>query len=325
MSIKLGPDIDQSVVQRLYYSVCRIRRVEERIATVYPTDKIKSPVHLSIGQESVAVGFCEALDVMDVVFGTYRGHAMYLAKGGDLRAMIAELYGKVTGCARGKGGSMHLVDVSVGVMGTSAVVGTTIPNAVGYAMALKYQQKPGIVISFFGDGAVEEGVFTESLNFAVLKKLPVIFVCENNGYAIHSPQINRQAVNNIADQIRPFNIPVLSLDGNDTISLYGAAIDHIAEMRKNTNYGPVFVECFTSRWREHVGPGEDFQLGYRDKDEVDNWVARDALRQLKDMLNPDYVLEVDDKIEKEIEDAFDFAENSGFPESRELYTDLYKV
>src|SRR2546421_7608340 len=154
---------------RFYRSLYRIRRVEEEIAKVYPTDKIKSPVHLSIGQEAVSVGVCEALRAEDVVFGFYRSHALYLAKGGDLRRMIAELYGKVTGCAHGKGGSMHLIDVAAGVMGTSAVVATTIPQAVGYAYAMKVRQQAGLVVSFLGDGAVEEGVFHESLNFAALK------------------------------------------------------------------------------------------------------------------------------------------------------------
>src|ERR1700692_3376071 len=159
----------------LYRSIYRIRRVEEEIARIYPSDKIKSPVHLSIGQEAVSVGVCEALRPKDVVFGSYRGHALYLAKGGDLKAMIAELFGRIGGCSRGKGGSMHLIDSEAGVMGTSAVVGTTIPNAVGSAYALRSRRKDAVVASFFGDGATEEGVFSESLNFAVLKRLPVLF------------------------------------------------------------------------------------------------------------------------------------------------------
>ncbi len=179
--------------ESLYRSIYRIRRVEEEIARIYPSDQIKSPVHLSIGQEAVSVAVCEALERRDVVFGTYRGHALYLAKGGDLRRLMAELFGKATGCARGKGGSMHLVHTAAGVMGTSAVVGTTIANAVGFAYALQYRQEDKIVASFFGDGATEEGVFAESLNFAALKRLPILFVCENNQYAIHTRQQRRQA------------------------------------------------------------------------------------------------------------------------------------
>ena len=160
----------------LYRSLYRIRRVEEEIARIYPSDKIKSPVHLSIGQEAVSVGVCEALHRDDIVFGTYRNHALYLAKGGDLKAMMSELYGKATGCAKGKGGSMHLVDIAAGVMGGSAIVATTLPQAVGYALAAQLQGRPQMVVSFFGDGAVEEGAFHESLNFAALRKLPVIFI-----------------------------------------------------------------------------------------------------------------------------------------------------
>src|SRR5439155_4707591 len=197
-----GSHVSQSVKrltvhEQLYRSLYRIRRVEEEIARVYPTDRIKSPVHLSIGQEAVSVGICSALRADDVVFGTYRGHALYLAKGGDLKQMVAELYGKVTGCARGKGGSMHLVDAAHGVMGASAVVGTTIPHAVGYAYAMKLRGEDRIVVSFFGDGATDEGVFDESLNFAALKRLPILFVCENNSYAIHTHQVRRQAQANI--------------------------------------------------------------------------------------------------------------------------------
>src|SRR5262249_4242479 len=177
--------------ERLYKALYRIRRVEEEVARVYPSDKIKSPVHLSIGQESVSVGICAALRPQDVVFGTYRGHALYLAKGGDLKKMVAELFGKATGCTHGKGGSMHLIDPEAGVMGTSAVVGTTIANAVGFAYAMRYRRDEAIVASFFGDGATEEGVFSESLNFAVLKRLPILFVCENNRYAIHTHQRRR--------------------------------------------------------------------------------------------------------------------------------------
>src|SRR5262245_10762295 len=205
--------------EQLYRSLYRIRRVEEEIARVYPTDKIKSPVHLSIGQEAVSVGICAALEPSDVVFGTYRGHALYLAKGGDLKQMIAELYGKVTGCARGKGGSMHLIDPEAGVMGASAVVGTTIANAVGYAYALLLRQSRSIVVSFFGDGATEEGVFAESLNFAVLRQLPILFVCENNQYAIHTHQRQRQGIPDICAKAHAFGMRAERVDNNNLTEL----------------------------------------------------------------------------------------------------------
>src|SRR3984893_17043188 len=201
--------------RQLYRSLLRIRRLEEEIVRVYRSDCIKSPVHLSIGQEAVSVGVCAALEARDVVFGTYRGHALYLAKGGDLQRMIAELYGKATGCTKGKGGSMHLIATEKGVMGTSAVVGTTIANAVGYAYALRYRRKQSIVVSFFGDGATEEGVFAESLNFAVLKRLPILFVCENNQYAIHTHQSRRQGKMAICERARAFGLPAERIENND--------------------------------------------------------------------------------------------------------------
>ena len=204
---------------RLYRSLLRIRRVEEEVARVYATDVIKSPVHLSIGQEAVSVGVCDALRPDDTVFGTYRGHAMYLAKGGDMAAMVAELYGKVGGCTRGKGGSMHLIDTECGVMGTSAVVGTTIANAAGYAYANKLRRTDAVVACFFGDGATEEGVFAETLNFAVLKRLPVLFVCENNGYAIHTAQSKRQGLPDICARATAYGMPATRLDGNDVFAL----------------------------------------------------------------------------------------------------------
>src|SRR2546425_11905807 len=204
---RIGATHDAKVLhEQLYRSLYRIRRAEEEIARVYPSDKVKSPVHLSIGQEAVSVGVCEALRSGDVVFGTYRGHALYLAKGGDLKRMIAELYGKATGCTKGKGGSMHLIAPEHGVMGASAVVGTTIANAVGYAYGLRYRREDAIVASFFGDGATEEGVFAESLNFAVLKRLPVLFVCENNQYAIHTHQSRRQGTPAICDRARAYGL-----------------------------------------------------------------------------------------------------------------------
>lgn len=187
-------------LHRIYKSLRLIRRAEEEVARIYPSDKIKSPVHLSIGQESVAVGVCDVLGPKDAVSGTYRGHATYLAKGGSLKGMIAEMYGKDTGCARGKGGSMHLIEAKANVLGSSAVVGTTIPIAMGWALAAKMRKSGAVIAAFLGDGATEEGAFYESLNFASLHKLPIIFVCENNGYAIHTPLSKRWATEHLCQR-----------------------------------------------------------------------------------------------------------------------------
>ncbi len=312
-----------NLVKAFYKSLYLIRRVEEEIARNYPTDKIKSPVHLSIGQEPVSVGVCSALKPDDVVFGTYRGHAMYLAKGGSLKKMIAELYGKEAGCAKGKGGSMHLIDREKGVMGTSAIVGTTLPLSVGYAYGLKYKGMDSVVVSFFGDGAVDEGAFHESMNFAALKKLPILFVCENNFYAIHSHHLKRHHSDNICERAKGYGMPSFRIVDNDVFKIYEFTKRHVERMRKGKE-GPVFLECVTSRWKEHVGPNEDFHLGYRDKDEIKYWVENDQLKKIRPLLSQESASKIESEIEEEINEAFQFAEETPFPEKEELYKDLFK-
>ena len=311
------------MIEKLYRSLYRIRRTEEEIARIYPTDKIKSPVHLSIGQEAVSVGVCEALRPEDVVFGTYRSHAFYLAKGGDLKKMMAELYGKVTGCAKGKGGSMHLIDAGANVMGTSAVVGTTIPHAVGYAYAIKYQKKNVVVASFFGDGAVDEGVFQESLNFAALKKLPVIFICENNFYAIHTHQRRRQPNDKVCERVRAFDIPAERIENGDVLVIYERVREAVEALREGRE-GPFFFECWTYRWKEHVGPREDYHLGYRTKEEAEPWIRNDQVKRLAGMIENGRRREIEEEVEAEIAEAIAYAEESPFPGSLELCTDVFR-
>lgn len=310
------------MLEKLYRSLYRIRRLEEEVARVYATDAIKSPVHLSIGQEAVSVGVCEALRPTDIVFGTYRGHALYLAKGGDLKAMVAELFGKATGCTKGKGGSMHLIDPEAGVMGMSAVVGTTIANAAGYAYALKTRKSDAVVVSLFGDGATEEGVFAETLNFAVLKKLPVLFVCENNGYAIHTAQAKRQGKPDIRDRAEAFGLSAELLDGNDVLGLARRSSDVIAKLRAGE--GPWFFEVKTYRWREHVGPNSDYQLGYRSETDCEPWIANDPMMKLAAELPVRVQARIRKEVEAEVAEAFAFAEASPFPDAAELMTDIYQ-
>jgi TPP-dependent pyruvate/acetoin dehydrogenase alpha subunit len=296
--------------------------VEQEIARVYPTDKIKSPVHLSIGQEATSVGVCEALEPQDIVFGTYRSHALYLAKGGDLNRMIAELYGKVSGVARGKGGSMHLIDTKKGVMGTSAIVATTIPQAVGYAYALKIQRKDTIVASFFGDGAVEEGAFHESMNFASLKRLPIVFVCENNFYAIHSHQRDRQCTSNIAERALSYGMPAQRIEDGGVVRIYEAVKQATKEIRAGSS-GPHFFECLAYRWMEHVGPREDFDSGFRSRKEAEPWFENDQVKLIGGFLAPEVRRRVEAEVEAEIREAFAFAEESSFPADDELYAHVF--
>jgi TPP-dependent pyruvate/acetoin dehydrogenase alpha subunit len=307
--------------ERFYRALYTIRRVEEEIARVYPTDKIKSPVHLAIGQEAVSVGVCEALRPDDVVSGTYRSHALYLAKGGDLRRMLAELYGKATGCAGGKGGSMHLIDPAAGVLGTSAVVGTSIPIAVGWAYAMKVRGRGVVTASVFGDGAVEEGAFHESLNFAALRKLPVLFVCENNLYAIHAPQRTRQSTLDLVGRAASYGIAAERVESGDVRDIHGRAAAAVAAIRAGG--GPRFLECLTYRWKEHVGPREDWDAGYRARREAEPWLERDEVARVGARLAAAVRAAIERAVEAEIRDAFAFAEASPEPEAAALHADVF--
>jgi TPP-dependent pyruvate/acetoin dehydrogenase alpha subunit len=306
----------------VYEMLLRARRVDEVLGEAVKDGRIPLPVHLSIGQEPVSVGACLALKPRDVVFGTYRGHALYVAKGGDLKKMFAELYGKATGTAKGKGGSMHLIDVEAGVMGMSAIVGTGIPNATGYAFAMQYQKKKNIVVNFFGDGATEEGAFHESLNFAALKKLPIIYICENNGYAISTHQSVRQKKTNIAERARSYGIKTKVIRSNNTFAI----LEEVKKAREEIlrkNSGPVFLECMTYRWRQHLGPNEDFGPGGRDRKEAEAWMKKDELSRIGKLLPAKTKKDIDMKIEKEIKEAIEFAERSPYPDPQELWTDVF--
>jgi TPP-dependent pyruvate/acetoin dehydrogenase alpha subunit len=314
---------DEDLLRRFYGSLYRIRRVEEEIIRLYPSDAIKSPVHLSIGQESVAVGVCEAMRRGDVAFGTYRGHALYLAKGGSLRAMMAELYGKADGCARGKAGSMHLIDVAAGMMGTSAIVGTTIPQAVGYALFVKMKKQDRVVVCFFGDGATDEGVFHESLNFAALKKLPILFLCENNEYAIYSHIRERMPVDNLCERSRAYRIPAVHIEGGDTNKIYRATVNALTAIRGGD--GPQFIEAMTCRWRDHVGPTEDRMYKYRSEEQLDAWIRDDQVKAIGAKIPQSERTEIEDTIDAEIKEAIAFAEVSQFPQPDELYSNIFHV
>ena len=310
-----------SPAARLYRSMYLIRRVEEEIVRLYPTDKIKSPVHLSIGQEAVSAAVCDHLENSDVVFGTYRGHALYLAKGGDVPRMMAELYGKVDGCARGKAGSMHLVDPSVGMMGTSAVVATGVSNAVGAALALKMQRSKAIVVCFFGEGATDEGAWHESMNFASLKKLPILFVCENNFYAIYSHVRDRMAGPGLQTRLPAYGIDAELIEDHEPMKLHERAGLAVAAVRNGA--GPRLLECMTYRWRDHVGPTEDRVHKYRPDEELNAKIEGDNLKIVGDLLSADLRGSIEAAEEKHVADAIAFAEASTFPEDQEIYDHVF--
>lgn len=307
---------------RMYELMYRARRADEELGEAVKEGRIPLPIHLSIGQEAVSVGACLALKPKDVVFGTYRGHALYIAKGGNLNRMFAEIYGKATGVAKGKGGSMHLIDIEAGVLGMSAIVGTGIPNATGYALGLQYRKKKNVVVNFFGDGATEEGAFHESLNFAVLKKLPIIYVCENNGYAISTHQSVRQPKNNIAERVKSYGMKAVVVPNNDVLTIYREVEKAREEILKNDS-GPIFLECMTYRWRQHLGPNEDFGPGGRSMKEAEPWIKNDQLLRIGRLLDPALKNKIEARIEREIKAATLFAERSSYPLAKELFTDVF--
>ena len=321
-------DIPDGVLRELYRVMLKIRKVELKIEEHYHEDEMKTPVHLCIGQEAVAAGVCANLNVDDYVFSNHRGHGHYIAKGGDLRAMVAELYCKRTGCSKGKGGSMHLVDASVGLLGSSSIVGGCIPIATGSALGSLLKNDNHISVAFFGDGAVDEGVFYESLNFAALKKLPVIFVCENNFYSVCSHQSRRQLKDDIYRRAECLSVPGYRVDGNNIIEVYRVAKKAVNDSRAGK--GPALIECRTYRWRGHVGPGPDVALGYQGQEELNKWMERCPVDNFKRLLldrkitSAKEVNTVHRQVQEEIEDAFAFAKASPLPGEDEILDDLYQ-
>jgi len=306
---------------KAYYYLRLIRRAEEKIIEIYSSDKIKSPVHLSIGQENIAVGVCSALTKDDVVFSNYRGHAHYIARGGDLNKMWAELYGKKDGHSGGKAGSMHLMDLNVNFMAASAIVASAIPNAVGYAFAKKSRGEKGVVVCFHGDGATDEGVYWESMNFAALFKLPILFICENNGYAIYSKQKSRSPKDNIVEKVNSFGVKAERLQSETTKSIM-KSVEVACDAIRKTNE-PMMLECMTYRWFDHVGPGDDHLKGFRDSKELVNWKAKNELKKIQAFIKPEDVHAIDLQVEVDLEMAINFAENSPFPTVDELGRHVY--
>jgi len=317
-----------SLLISLFRQMYRIRAVEEGIALRYPEGKMRCPVHLSIGQESIPAVFAQSIALNDFAVSTHRGHAHYLAKGGNLNTMIAEIYGKSTGCAKGKGGSMHLIDLAVNFMGTSAIVGNSIPIGVGLALSAQLKGTDQISCVFLGDGATEEGVFYESINFAAVRKLPVLFICENNLYSVYSPLSVRQPKGrSIAKMVEAMGIEVAVSDGHNILSSYETMKNAVIRVRDTR--APLFLEFTTYRWREHCGHGFDNDIGYRTQEEFLEWQSRDPLNNLEQQMQKKGSVvvsslgKIKSEIALEVERAFEFAENSPFPTQSEAYDGVY--
>lgn len=288
-----------------------LRRVEERIISEYPRREMKSPPHLYMGHEAVATGVSAVLGKEDLVYPYYRSHGWYLAKGGDLNAMIAELHGRANGCSKGWGGSMHLIELAAGVMGTSAIVGGTISHAAGAALTFQILGKKLVSVVSFGDGAVEEGVFHETLNFSSLRKLPIIFVCENNLYATNTHIRLRQGQTNIFRQAESYGMIGLRIDGNDVLAVHEAALAAVERARRGE--GPTLIECLTYRYLEHCGVNEDLYLGYRSEAELKEWRANDPLKRAETFASDAEKNKIEEEIKSAIDAAFDHAKAAPFP------------
>jgi len=318
-------------LKQLYRTMLRIRLCEESLVEPIIKGEMKGPVHLYTGEEAIATGVCAALSRKDYVFGTHRSHGHYLAKGGTLQKLIAEIYGKETGCSKGRGGSMHIIDPEKGMLGAAPIVAGTISLAAGAALASKIKGEQRVSVSFFGDGATGEGVLYESLNFAALKKLPVIFACENNLYSTHLPIRECRPGKHIFGIGIPFGIMSFQVDGNDVLKVYETTKKAVEICKKNR--GPVFIEFMTYRLRGHVGADDNVQGTHTDirpKEEIARWRKKDPIMKFerfllkKKIFKKEELERIKKKLKDELQDAHIFAKNSPYPNPEELKKYVFK-
>ncbi|MBI2877846.1 MAG: thiamine pyrophosphate-dependent dehydrogenase E1 component subunit alpha [Candidatus Tectomicrobia bacterium] len=316
--------MEREVLKGLLKRMLTIRLFELKTADVFSQARTPGGGHAYVGQEAVAAGVCAHLRPDDYITSTHRGHGHCIAKGGDLKKMMAELFGRRTGYCKGKGGSMHIADVELGILGANGIVGGGMPIAVGAALSAQYRGTDQVVVCFFGDGASNTATFHESLNLASIWDLPVIFVCENNLYAVSTSQREHQRIQDISDRAGGYAIPGVSLDGNDVIAVYETVGEAVGRARAGS--GPTLLECKTYRWRGHF---EGDPQPYRSKEELEAWMKRCPIDRLKGRLLKQRLLmegEVETmvgEIERELEEAVRFAEESPFPEPQEAMEDLY--
>ncbi len=320
-------NITSDKLVKMLGTMLTIRLFEEKVKDLYARGKIPGLAHLYIGEEAVATGVCEALERGDYITSTHRGHGHVLAKGAHPKFMMAELFGKATGYCKGKGGSMHIADIDLGILGANGIAGGGLPIAVGAGLSSKIRGEKKVVACFFGDGASNNGTFHESLNLAAVWKLPVIFVCENNFYGISVPQKKHQAISEISVRSMAYGIPGVTVDGNDVIAVYEAAEKAVSRARAGE--GPTLIECRTYRFRGHHEGDPNLGARYREKSEIEEWLEKCPIRRLKEKLISEKIVtegELEDmtrRIEKELEEAVRFAEESPYPEVGELWNDVY--
>jgi pyruvate dehydrogenase E1 component alpha subunit len=308
----------------MYRKMLEIRLFEEKVFDLYGQNLVPGTIHLYAGEEAVAVGVCSNLNVDDYITSTHRGHGHCIAKGADLRRTMAEILGKKTGYCKGKGGSMHIADFAVGMLGATAVVGAGLPIAVGAGLSAKLRKTSQVVACFFGEGASNQGTFHESINMASVWALPVVFVCENNLYAMGTRQSRIMSIQNVADRAAAYGIPGVIVDGNDVLVVYEAA--RTAVERARAGKGPTLIECKTYRHKGHsrVDSGK-----YRPKEEVEEWLGKDPLKRFRQAMLGNGILtqteleHVEKEVADEVADAVKFALDSPYPEGKEALENVY--
>lgn len=308
----------------MYRGMLRLRYFEDRVKDLFAAGEIPGFVHLYLGEEAVAVGACTALEVTDYITSTHRGHGHILAKGGEMKYMMAELFGKATGYNKGKGGSMHIACPDLGILGANGIVGAGIPIATGAALSAKYRKSGQVAVCFFGDGAASEGTFHESVNIASAFKLPVVYVCENNLYGVGTRQRDVRNIDNISDRAIGYGIPGLIVDGNDVMAVYESVSEAVKLAR--SGQGPSLIECMTYRWRTHFEGEPDT---YRPPEEVKAWLAREPIEPFRrklidqDVLSEAEAEQVEKDVIRELDEAVEFARNSPMPEPETALTGLW--
>ncbi len=319
-------EITNEILLDLHQRMVRIRRFEETAGKMMEDGKIPGALHLYVGEEAVASGIMAHLSNADQITSTHRGHGHLIAKGGAFDRMFAELFGRATGYCKGKGGSMHISNMELGMLGANGIVGGGPPIAMGAAFSNQFRKTDNVAVCFFGDGASNEGSFHEAANMAALYKLPAVFVCENNGYGEYTPQANHQAIVDVADRAPGYGMPGVIVDGMDVIAVYEAAGEAIARARKGE--GPTLLECKTYRYYDHVGV-RGMGLSYRTDEEVEEWKKKDPIDQFEARLAEQGVLSADaaqavhDSVLAEIDTAIKFAEDSPYPEATAVLEDVY--